>query len=164
MTVLVVTCPNGREGDASLELEWALGDARIKRTKWKGVLLCFTKLKKEEALKRIKEFETSAIFKVIPVDFLVESSEEVIINQGFKLAAEKIHEGDSFAVRCKKRGGRIKSEKEIERELGARIKEGLNATVNLSNPKWLVVIEILDKKTGIGVLKAGEVLKKEVSL
>ncbi|MCD6559080.1 THUMP domain-containing protein [Palaeococcus sp. (in: euryarchaeotes)] len=163
MTVLLVTCPNGREGDASLELEWALGDAKVKRTKWKGVLLCFTRIEKGESLKRIKEFETSAIFKVIPIDTLVESSKEVIIECGFKVATERIKEGDSFAVRCKKRGGKIKSEKEIERELGARIKEGLNATVNLSNPRWLVLVEILGKKTGISVLKTEEVLKKEVS-
>ncbi|AIF69285.1 hypothetical protein PAP_04370 [Palaeococcus pacificus DY20341] len=162
MTVLLVTCPVGREGDASLELEWALGNAKVKRTKWRGVLIVFTPLEKAEALKRIIEFETSAIFKITPLDVLVKSDRDEIINIGFELAKTKIKEGDSFAVRCRKRGNKIKSSKDIEIELGGKIKEELNAVVNLSNPKWTVVIEILGTKTGIGILMQEEFIKKDI--
>ncbi len=164
MVTLLVTTPVGREGDASLELEWALGDAKIKRLRWKGVLLVRSKVTKEEALKSLKEFETTAIFKVIPIEKIVKSKKEIIIEEAFKLARARINEGDSFAVRCRRRGNWIRSSKEIEIELGAKIKDEINAKVDLTNPKWIVRIEVLGGKTGISVIKPDEILKKEVEI
>lgn len=162
MTVLLVTVPGGREGDAALELEWALEDAKVRRAKWRGVLIVKTQLEKEEALRRIREFETTAIFKIIPLDTLVKSKKDVIIEEAFKMAREHIKEEDSFAVRCKRRGNWIKSGKEIEIELGAKIKDTINAKVDLTNPDWYVWIEVLGKQTGISVIKPEEIVKKKV--
>lgn len=164
MVMLLVTTPVGREGDASLELEWALGDANIRRLRWRGVLLVRSKLTKEEALKSLKKFETTAIFKVIPVERIVKSKKESIVEEAFKLARARINEGERFAVRCRRRGNWIKSSKEIEIELGARIKEGLDARVNLNNPDWYVWIEVLGRKTAISVIRPGEIIRKEVKL
>ncbi len=162
MTLLLVTVPTGREGDAALELEWALDKVQIKRTDWKGILIAETPLSRNEAVGRIREFETQSIFKVIPLDAFVKSEKNEIIRRAGEIARKKIKPGESFAVRCRKRGGRIKSGKEIEIELGARIKEELEAVVNLSSPMWYVLIEILGKKTGIAVVKAEEIVKREV--
>ncbi|ALM75718.1 THUMP domain-containing protein [Thermococcus barophilus] len=164
MTTLLVTVPSGREGDAGLELEWALGDVKIRRTRWRGVLIVKTGLKKEEALEILKGFETTAIFKIIPLEKFVRSRKEDIIEEGFKLAKARIKEGESFAVRCKRRGNWIRSSKEIEIELGAKIKENLNAVVNLDNPDWYVWIEVLGNRTAISVIKPDEIIKKEVEL
>ena len=164
MATLLVTVPSGREGDASLELEWALGSVKIRRTRWRGVLIVRTDLTKEDALRILKDFETTAIFKIVPLEKWVRSRKEDIIEGGFKLANGRIKEGESFAVRCKRRGNWIQSSKEIEVELGAKIKEGLNAKVNLDNPDWYVWIEVLGNKTAISVIKPEEIIKKEVEL
>lgn len=162
MTTLLVTVPGGREGDAALELEWALGDARVRRAKWRGVLIVKTRLEKDEALERIKEFDTTAIFKVLPLEKLVRSKKEIIMEEAFEMAKERIKETESFAVRCKRRGNWISSGKEIEIELGAKIKETLNANVDLTNPDWYVWIEVLGKQTGISVIRPEEIIKKRV--
>ncbi len=162
MTLLLVTVPAGREGDAALELEWALGMARVKRTDWRGVLIAETPLLREEALDRIRRFETQSIFRVVPLDELVRSDEEEIMERAFEIAGKRIKPGESFAVRCRKRGGRIKSAKRIEITLGAMIKENLGAVVDLTSPMWYVVVEVLGRKTGIGVVRSEEIVKKEV--
>ncbi|MBO8175430.1 MAG: RNA-binding protein [Thermococcus sp.] len=164
MATLLVTVPSGREGDASLELEWALGDVKIRRTRWRGVLIVRTNLTKEEALRILKDFETTAIFKIVPLEKFVKSKKEEIIEEGFKLAKARIKEGESFAVRCKRRGNWIRSSKEIEIELGAKIKEKVNAVVNLDNPEWYVWIEVLGNRTAISVIRPEEIIKKEVEL
>ncbi|AHF80908.1 THUMP domain-containing protein [Thermococcus paralvinellae] len=164
MVTLLVTVPSGREGDASLELEWALGDVKIRRMRWRGVLIVRTNLTKEEALRVLKDFETTAIFKIVPLEKFVKSKKDRIIEEGLKLAKARIKEGESFAVRCKRRGNWIRSSKEIEIELGARIKESLNAKVNLDDPDWYVWIEVLGNRTAISVIKPEEIIKKEVRL
>lgn len=162
MVILLVSCPTGREGDASLEIEWALDDATVKRTRWHGVLLVYTSHDKEEALRRVKNFETQAIFKVIPLEVLVESDEEEIIKTAVELSKGRIMEGDSFAARCKVRGKKFPSAKELEKKVGGAVKEATNASVNLTDPEWTVLIEVMDRKTGVSVLRRGEIVKKEV--
>ncbi len=162
MTVLLVTAPQGREGDAILELEWALGKVRIMGTDWKGVLLAETPLPREEALRLLREFETQSIFRVVPLDELVRSDENRIMERAVEIARKRIKPGESFAVRCKKRGDKIKSGKGIELRLGARVKEETGATVDLNSPKWYVFVEILGRKTGVAVVGAGEAVKKRV--
>ena len=104
--------------------------------------------------KRLEEFGKLQIYDT--------TDESEIIERAFEIAKKKIKSGESFAVRCRKRGHRIKSAKGIEIELGARIKENLNAVVSLSSPQWYILIEVLGKKTGIGVVKSEEIIKKEV--
>lgn len=55
--ILLVTCPQGREGDAILELEWALEKVKVHGTDWRGVLLA------ETPYQRKKRFEGSKILK-----------------------------------------------------------------------------------------------------
>ncbi|GAB6103131.1 THUMP domain-containing protein [Thermococcus atlanticus] len=162
MTLLLVTVPTGREGDASLELEWALGEVLIRRTEWKGVLIVETPLLREEALRRIEEFETQSIFRVIPIDEFVRSEENEIIERAFEIAVARIKPGESFAVRCRRRGSRIKSCRRVEVELGARIKAETGAVVDLGSPVWYVLVEVLGRKAGIGVVRAEELVKKAV--
>ncbi len=162
MTVLLVTAPQGREGDAILELEWALGKVRVRGTDWKGVLLAETPLSKEEAVRLLVDFETQSIFRVVPLDELVRSDENEVVERAAEIARKRIKPDESFAVRCKKRGDKIKSGKGVELRLGARIKEETGAAVNLGSPTWYVLIEVLGRRTGVAVVRAGEMVKKRV--
>ncbi|AEC51539.1 hypothetical protein PNA2_0624 [Pyrococcus sp. NA2] len=153
----IATCPPGREGDAILELEWSI-NAKVRRTKWRGVLVGETDLPKEDAIKRLRSFETFALQRLIPLDSIVDLEK---LEEEVKDLCQKIPRGKKFAVRAKVRGSKI-GEKKIEREIGGIIKRITGNPVDLENPEVIVVIEILGKKAGIGVLEPGELLKFNV--
>ncbi|NJE49672.1 THUMP domain-containing protein [Thermococcus sp. 9N3] len=157
--ILLVTAPPGREGDAILELEWALGKVRVKGTDWRGVLLAETPLPKDEALQRLKNFETQAIQRVIPIERLVPARWEEIEKAVLELG--KAIDG-TFAVRARVRGNKRLSQRELEIKLGSLLVERYNLKVNLSEPDYTVIIEVLGKKAGIGLVRKGEVLRFEV--
>ncbi|ACJ17089.1 RNA-binding protein [Thermococcus onnurineus NA1] len=159
MTVLIVTAPQGREGDAILELEWALEKVKVKGTDWKGVLLAETPLSREEVLERLKRFETQTIQRVIPLELLVPARMEEIEEAALKLA-EKID--GTFAVRAKVRGNRTLKARELEIDLGSLIVERYGLKVDLSEPEYTLVVEVIGKKAGVGVLKPDEMLRFEV--
>lgn len=158
MVVLIVTCPPGREGDAILELEWALKKARVRGTDWRGVLLAETPLRKEEVLKRLISFETQAIQRVIPLNVFVPARIEEIEKKAVELMSDK---SGTFAVRAKVRGNKKVREKEIEKRVGLAVVSAHGLKVDLTEPDWTVVVEVLGKKAGVGVLGRDEVLKFE---
>ena len=160
MTVLLVTAPQGREGDAILELEWALEKVRVRGTDWKGVLLAETPLPREDALWRLRGFETQAIQRVVPLDRIVPAKKGEIEKAVLELA-ERID--GTFAVRAKVRGNKKLSARELEIGLGSLIVERFGLPVNLSDPDFTVVVEVLGKRAGVGVLKRGELLRFEVA-
>ena len=157
--ILLVTVPPGREGDGILELEWALEKVRVKGTDWKGVLLAETPLSKLEALGRLKNFETQAIQRVVPLERLVPARWEDIEKAVLELG-EKI-EG-TFAVRAKVRGNKKLSQRELEVRLGSLLVEKYGLKVNLGNPDYTILVEVLGKKAGTGLVGEKDVLRFEV--
>lgn len=160
MTVLLVTAPQGREGDAVLELEWALGRVRVRGTEWKGVLLAETPLSREEAIERLRGFETQALQRVIPLDVIVPAGRGEIERAALELA--KRIDG-TFAVRVRVRGNKNLSGRELEVGMGSLIVECFGYGVNLSDPDCTVVVEVLGKRAGVGVVKRGELLRLDVA-
>lgn len=159
MAFILVTTEPVREGDAILELEWALERVRVHGTNWRGVLLAETPLPKEEILERLKNFETQAIQRAVPLEVMVKADFEDIAEAALKLA-EKIN--GTFAVRAKVRGNKKLSQRELEVKLGSLIVERYGYPVNLSDPDYTVVVEVLGKKAGVGVLGRRELLRFEV--
>ncbi len=159
MVVLIVTCPPGREGDAILELEWALEGVRVRGTDWRGLLIAESPLSKEETIERLKRFETQAIQRVVPLDLLVPASPEVIEQKAIELMRGKT---GTFAVRARVRGNKRLKEKDLERSVGAAVVKAYGLKVNLTDPDWTVVIEVLGKKAGVGVLCRNEILRFQV--
>jgi tRNA acetyltransferase TAN1 len=154
----IVTTPVNRQYDGMWEIQWAVGECKIIKTKYKGLFLLEAD---REALEKIKDYKTTAIHKVIPLDAVVKAELPTIISHIVALADRNLKKGESFAVRCRRRGFPVSS-KEIEREIGAKIVEVFKNPVNLDNPKNLILVEIIDKKAGIAVLEAPGIVKKEV--
>ena len=156
--ILLVTVPPGREGDGILELEWALEKVRVKGTDWRGVLLAETPLSKLEALRRLKNFETQAIQRVVPLERLVparwEDIEKAVLELGEKIDG-------TFAVRAKVRGNKKLSQRGLEVRLGSLLVK-LGKKVNLGNPDYTVLVEVLGKKAGISLVREKDVLRFEV--
>ncbi|MHC1605704.1 MAG: THUMP domain-containing protein [Candidatus Methanofastidiosia archaeon] len=159
----IATTPIIRQYDAMWELEWALGEkAHIKRTTFPGVIIVRVDLERDDAIQRVKEYETTAIYKIIPIDTMIKTGKEAIISKGLELARANIDKDDTFAVRCRRRGNIVSSSKDIEKELGATIVDNIGAKVNLSYPQKIVKVEIIGKRTGISVLTPDEIITKNV--
>lgn len=153
----MVTTPVNRQYDGMWEIQWAVEPCKVIKTRYKGLFLLEAD---EHALQKIKEYETTAIYRVIPLDVIVPADLPTIIEKTRVLAQEKLNQNETFAVRCKRRGFPTSS-KEIEKTLGSTIVETFNNPVNLDNPDKTILIEIIDKKAGIAILEKTEILKKE---
>ena len=140
----MVTTPVNRQYDGMWEIQWAV-ECTIIKTRYKGLFLIEAD---EKALSKIREYETTAIYKVIPLDTIVPADLSRITEQVITLARTKLSPGESFAVKCKRRGFPTPS-MEIEREIGAKIVDTFKNPVDLTNPEKVVLIEIIDKKAVI---------------
>lgn len=154
----MVTTPVNRQYDAMWEIQWAVEHCTVIKTRYKGLFLIEAD---EKAAQKIKAYETTAVHKVIPLDSVVSADLSRIAEQVLTLARTKLNPGESFAVRCNRRGFPTPS-MEIEREIGAKIVETFENPVDLTNPDKVVLIEIIGKKTGIAILKESDIVKKEV--
>ena len=154
----MVTTPVNRQYDGMWEIQWAVETCRVIKTRYKGLFLIEAD---EDALQKIKDYETTAVCKVIPLHAMVKADLSEIVKEVNSLAREKLAHNESFAVRCKRRGFPLPS-KEIEKEVGSHIVETFKNPVDLDNPDKVILIEIIDKKAGISILKDGEIAKKEV--
>lgn len=154
----MVTSPVSRQYDAMWEVEWALSECRIEKTKFRGLFLVETE---EDALKKIETYPTQAVDRVFPIHRIVKSDLELIESTAVEIAVERIVPEEVFAVRCRNRHSPLDSQ-EVERRLGATIVKTIGCRVNLENPDKVVRVEILGGRTGISVLGSGDVLKKVV--
>lgn len=153
----LVTTPVNRQNDGMWEIQWAV-ECTIIKTQYKGLFLIEADAK---ALSTIRDYETTAIYKVVPLDTLIPADLSCITEQVITLARTKLNPGESFAVTCKRRGFPTPS-MEIEREIGAKIVETFKNPVDLTNPDKIVLIEIIGKKAGIAIIKESDIVKKEV--
>jgi tRNA acetyltransferase TAN1 len=68
--------------------------------------------------------------------------------------SRKISSMSTFKIEIEKRFCEIRSHIII-----SEIAKEINAKVNLANPDWILLVQILHKVTGISVLKPNEVLR-----
>ena len=121
----------------------------------------------EEAVVILKEAPTTMISKVIPIDTVVKTNIDAILEKTLALAREKMNPGDTFTVRGDLRGrSYIKSKEElieaVTRELIDKLDESLDPqSLDTKNPDWVVQIEVVGDDTGISVLKPHQILKKK---
>ncbi|MBU6998136.1 MAG: RNA-binding protein [Theionarchaea archaeon] len=147
-----------RQYDGMWEIQWAVENCRIIRTRYRGLFLIEAG---EEALQLIRSYDTTAICRVIPLDDLIRADLTTISERTLSIAEKKLGGGEKFAVRCKRRGFSVPS-MEIERDIGAQIVAAMGNPVDLENPDKVVFIEIIDKKAGIAVLSESEIVEKEI--
>jgi len=72
-----------------------------------------------------------------------------ILDSAVKLAEKTLKPENTFAVRCKKRGKLVKSSIEVEKAVGKAITQSTGAKVDLENPQYIMVVEVVGRNTGI---------------
>ncbi|ACS32967.1 SPOUT family RNA methylase [Thermococcus gammatolerans] len=110
----------------------------------------------EDALEKI--LQIPEVERVIPVIVETEASLEKIAESAEKLA-DFIDENETYAVKTKRRGKHDFSSIDVNRVLGAKIKELTNADVNLSWPDKVVQVEIIGDRAYISVIPGEEFRK-----
>ena len=154
----VVTTPVNRQYDGMWEVQWAVETCKVIKTRYKGLFLIDADA---DALQKIRDYETTAVYRVIPLDAVVKADLSEIVKKILDVAQEKLKKDETFAVRCRRRGFHISS-KEIENKVGSTIVEAFENPVNLDEPEKVVLIEIIDRKAGISVIRPDEILRKDV--
>lgn len=105
-----------------------------------------------------KLLEIPEVERVIPVLVETEADLEKIAESAEKIA-HLIGENETYAVKTKRRGKHDFSSIDVNRVLGARIKELSGADVNLSWPDKVVQVEIIGDRAYISVLPGEEYRK-----
>lgn len=153
------------------EIELALSSYEpvlyIKESQYPNVVLVELTMDPEEAVAILKEAPTTVISKVVPIDTVVKTQMDTILEKTWAIAREKMNSGDTFVVRADLRGRRhIKSKEElieaVSNELIDKLEGNLDPqTLDTKDPDWIVQLEVVGDDTGISVLKPYQLLKKK---
>ena len=153
------------------EIELALSSYEpvlyIKESQYPNVILVELTMDPEEAVAILKEAPTTVISKVIPIDYVVQTQMDAILEKTWAIAKEKMNPGDTFVVKGDLRGrSQINSKEElietVYNELVDKLEQSLDPqSIDAEYPNWIVQIEVVGEDTGISVLKPHQILKKK---
>lgn len=158
---LIISTSRFREEEAQdeiLDLLDLLGDqeAEAEITEVKGLLIAQTALDPLQVIERLKKivseepWQVRYILRVIPIQVVV-SAEIDVIKEVAKELAGKIGK-DTFRITVEKRHNSLESMDVIK-----AIASGIDSKVNLENPSWIVLVQIIAGKAGISVIRPDQV-------
>lgn len=138
----------------------AIGDEKPKvdRSRIKGLILAYTGLDPREAVRLLRRHmgeEPSryrAVYRVMPILAWVNTDVEEIAAEA-RRQATRIGAGESFRVTLEKRRTWLRSLEVIE-----PVAEVIDNPVDLENPDWVVLVEVLGNETGVSVIKPADTL------
>jgi tRNA(Ser,Leu) C12 N-acetylase TAN1 len=151
MGLVLITVQYGKEESAKLEILDCLfpqdKNAEFVDHGYGGLLLLDTALDPDEAAATILECPTSSVFKIIPVDLIVNSDIATIVSEAVRLT---VAGRQRVAVVCKRRGRTIASSNEVEVAVGRELKSR-GHTIDLKSPELIIRIDIIGEHTTISV-------------
>lgn len=163
---LIVTTARGMETVAVTELAdllQSLGDPSpdVRQTRIAGLLTAKTSLDPFEVVSKVRDIAAQEpwrfryLLRFIPIERVVETSLDKIANASSELV-HKIEEDDTFRVTVEKRHTQLSSTEIIK-----VVASGINRKVNLNNPDWIILVEVVGGLTGISVLKPDQIVSTQ---
>ena len=163
---LIITCARHLESDTRDELkgffqEFGDCEPKITITDMSGILVADTKLEPVDTVRRIKEklldepWSVRYCLRIIPIQMQTESKIENIVGKVSELG-KQINENETYRVSIEKRNSDISSY-----ELITKIADKFKNKVSLEYPDKIILVEILENKAGISVLKKSDILSIE---
>ncbi|MFZ0893965.1 MAG: THUMP domain-containing protein [Candidatus Nitrosopolaris sp.] len=160
---LIVSTYRHREDDAQNELHDILdlfGDPKPGSdiTELVGILIGRTALEPVEVVKRIKElvndepWRVRYILRLIPIEFAFTEDGLDSIKSAAKRLASKMQKFETFRITVERRNTSLRSS-----EIIATVGSEIDNRVDLENPDWIVLVEIIGKLVGISVLRPKEI-------
>jgi len=158
----LVTTVRGFEDRAAAELRELLAsmkaDAKIGKAEPGGIILLNCKVAENEFLDKIQQtikmqpWLLNNIQRIMPIQKSVKTDLDLIV-QAVKELAKDIPKGESFRITVERRHTNIEGP-EIIKETATHI----NRKVDLDDPDWIVLIEIVGSMTGVSVIKPEAIL------
>lgn len=163
---LIVSTSRFREEEAQNEILDLLDmfgdpDAESEITEIKGLLLTQTALDPLEVIEKLKRlvasepWEVRYILRVLPIEAVV-PTELDSIRHAAKDLASKIGK-DSFRITVEKRHSALESIEVIKAIAGE-----IESKVDLENPEWIILVEIIGGQTGLSVLRADQMFSSVI--
>jgi tRNA acetyltransferase TAN1 len=163
---LVFSTSRFREEEAQdeiLDLLDMFGDqeAEAEITEVKGLLLAQTALDPFAVVGKLKELVASEpwqvryILRVLPIEAVVPTELDAI-RQAAKELASKIGK-DTFRITVEKRHSPVESIDVIRAIAGE-----IESKVNLENPGWIVLVEVVGNQTGVSVIRPDQMFSSVV--
>jgi len=160
---LIATTNRREESWGCTELWMLLRDIEdpkpiVDRSSIYGLIAARTNLNPMEAIGKLREElgrrpeAFRHLIRVMPVETVVPSEIERI-KEAVQSLSERVGEGESFRITVEKRRTPLRSKEIIE-----AVAEGINRGVDLENPDWVILIEVIGKYTGISVIRPSEIL------
>lgn len=160
---LILTTYRGAENTAGSEVYMLLAEfgdskAKITRTKISGILTVETTLSHKEVIDTIRNIIESepwrvrSMLRLFPAEQIIDSEIDLII-ETVKPMLERIGENETFRITIEKRHTKITKE-EIIKEVASLT----NRKVDLNNPNWVILIEIIGEQTGVSVVDPSQIL------
>jgi len=161
---LLVSTYRNREDDCISELWYLfreLGDDSIdaRRSIVPGLVTVKTSLDPFEAVKRLaslaveRPWDFKYTLKLTPIEIVVPTRLEDIANAAQSLANRKIPLEGTYRVTVNKRATTLRTSEVIE-----AVASRVNRKVDLRNPDWVVLVEIVGEDSGVSVVKQGDVV------
>ncbi|HKU48316.1 MAG TPA: THUMP domain-containing protein [Nitrososphaera sp.] len=150
--------------DEALDLLESFGDpeAICEITEIKGILLAQTSIEPTEVVDKLKKITASEpwqvryILRVLPVMRVVPTELDGISAAASEFG-DRIGPEESFRITVEKRHTSLES-MEIITAIASRIQR----KVNLENPDWLILVQILGAKSGVSVLRPEQLFSSVV--
>ena len=165
-TRLLVTTPAGLEREARQELRSLLPEASFERLFFKGNLLMLSDVPEEEALARIAGADTQCVASVVAVQRHLPVSPSADSFPALAVAAAelgRIAPGQTFLVRCRRRGTHDWQTRELERAVAAFLEEATGATGEYQvETDWVVSVQVYQDDDYVGVTRPGHLIQKEL--
>ena len=163
---LIITCARHLEPETEQELKKILdemGDSEsvITITKMSGILTAQTTLDPVKVVRKIKEhlieepWSIRYCLRIIPVQRVAET-EISSIEKEIETLSDHILDDETYRISIEKRNSDISGQ-----ELISRIAKKFKNKVSLEFPDKIILIEILEKTTGIAILRKSDILSVE---
>jgi tRNA acetyltransferase TAN1 len=164
---LIASTFKHREEDAQdelLEILEMLGDCKSESqaTDISGIVLGYTKLDPFQIVKALRElvknepWQIRYVLRLLPIEVVVYTESENIKNAAKKLAL-KIQSGDTFRITVERRHTSINSS-----DIISTIAKEIDNKVDLENPDWIVLVQVVGGQTGISVIKPNQIFRSVV--
>ena len=164
---LIVSTYRFREEEAQDEIHDLLeafgdSDAESEITDIKGIILAQTSLDPFQVVSRLKKLVSSEpwqlryILRVLPIEVVIPTDLDSIKDAAKELAS-RMEEGDTFRITVEKRHSSLASMEIINAIAGQ-----IDRKVNLENPSWVILVQILGGQAAVSVVKPGQIFSSVV--
>jgi len=165
---LIITCARNLELEAKNEIRKILvelddQEPEILNVGMRGILMINTIIEPSKIIDWVKNKISEEpwliryCLRIIPIQSMTETEIDKIKQNVIKLK-DRIQKNDSYRITIEKRNTSISSN-----EIITEIAKIFPNKVSLNQPDWIILIEILGNKTGISILKDGELFSLDKS-